>query len=528
MNLRLVRTLSLVVTLAALAAPLAARADEKVVRISLNTELQVLDPIVTTINATRVFAYLVFDELVGIDNEGKYHPQMLDSWQVSDDHLTYNFRLRDGLKWSDGTPVTAEDCVESIKRWAKRESFGRQMMDAAHDLTPVDDKNFVLHLKEPFAYVIEALGKPGNTIPVMMPARLAKLDPMKAVPEVVGSGPFIFRQKEWRPGDVAVFDRNPNYVPRPEPADGLAGGKRVNIDRVELVSMTDQAIRVAALQSGELDMIEVVSFDYIPALRADPNVVVASQRGVQQTMEVLVINHRQKPFDNLKIRQALQAAVNQEEVLSSLGASPDMYLKQCESIYMCDSPGTSDAGTDVYKTAGTERAKQLLKEGGYNNERVVLLHAQTSLLLNAPNLVYADQMRKAGFNVDVQTSDFATVAQRRTSQAPVDQGGWSTMGIIWNGIDLVNPLSDPAVTNNCAETYPGWYCDPAQSDLLRRFSVATAADERKSLADQLQAAFHRNVNMVLGGQFSAPAAYRSNLHGLIPFAFPVFWNIEKQ
>src|ERR1700740_2693478 len=108
--------LALVLAAALPAAP-SARA-ETALRGSLNTELQVLDPIVTTINATRVFAYLVFDELIGIDNEGQYHPQMLDSWQISDDRLTYAFKLRDGLKWSDGTPVTAEDCVESIKRWA--------------------------------------------------------------------------------------------------------------------------------------------------------------------------------------------------------------------------------------------------------------------------------------------------------------------------------------------------------------------------------------------------------------------------
>jgi peptide/nickel transport system substrate-binding protein len=528
-RVRIVRTLcSLGLVASAVAAGAgAALADGKVLRVSLNTELQVLDPVVTTINATRVFAYLVFDTLVAIDNEGQYRPQMLEGWQVSDDRLTYTFKLRDGLLWSDGMPVTAEDCVESIKRWAKRESFGRQMMEAAQSLTAVDDKSFVLQLKVPFAFVIEALGKPGNTIPVMMPARLARLDPMKAVPEVIGSGPFVFRRKEWRPGDIAVFDRNPNYKPRPEPADGLAGGKVVKIDRVELVSMTDQSIRVAALQSGELDMIEVVSFDYLPALRADSNIAIGSQKGMQQTMEVLVINHRQPPFDKLKIRQALQASINQEEVLASLGGPPDTYMK-CESIFMCDSPGTTAAGAEIYQTAGVERAKQLLKEGGYNNERVALLHAQTSLLLNAPNLVYADQMRKAGFNVDVLTSDFATVAQRRTSQAPVDQGGWSTMGIIWNGIDLVSPLSDPAVTNNCAQTYPGWYCDPEQTDLLKRYAVATNGDERKTLAAQLQAAFHKNVNMVLGGQFSAPPAYRADLKGLIPFAFPVFWNIERQ
>jgi peptide/nickel transport system substrate-binding protein len=506
----------------------AVQAADRVVRASLNTELQVLDPIVTTINATRVFAYLVFDELIGIDNEGRYHPQMLDGWQVSDDRMTYTFRLRDGLLWSDGTPVTAEDCVASIERWAKRESFGREMMDATQELRPVDAKSFVLQLKEPFGYVIEALGKPGNTIPVMMPARLARLDPMKAVPEVIGSGPFIFRQKEWRPGDVAVFDRNPNYQPRPEPADGLAGGKLVKIDRVELVSMPDQAIRVAALQSGELDLLEVVPFDYIPALRADPDITIAPQRGVQQMMQLLGINHAQAPFNNPKIRQALQAAISQQEVLASLGLPPDMYLNQCESIYMCDAPGTTDAGTEVYKTAGIEHARALLKEAGYNNEPVVLLHAATSALLNNPGLVYADLMKKAGFNVDVRTSDFATVAQKRMLKDPVSEGGWSAVAVVSNGIDLLNPLANPTVTNNCAEHYPGWYCDPVQSDLLRRYSIATGEDDRKALAAQLQAAFHKNVNMVLGGQFSAPAALRANLHGLIPFAFPVFWNIERQ
>jgi peptide/nickel transport system substrate-binding protein len=513
---------------AGLSAVAGARAEDRVIRASLNTELQVLDPIVTTINATRVFAYLVFDELVAIDNEGRYHPQMLDGWEISDDRMTYTFRLRDKLLWSDGTPVTAEDCVESIRRWAKRESFGRQMMEATQDLRAVDGKTFMLQLKEPFGYVIEALGKPGNTVPVMMPARLARLDPFKAVPEVVGSGPFIFRQKEWRPGDVAVFDRNPNYTPRSEPADGLAGGKVVKIERVELVSMPDQAIRVAALQKGELDLLEVVPFDYIPALRADSDIVIAPQRGVQQMMQVLAINHLQPPFNNPKIRQALQAAISQEEVLASLGLPPEMYLKQCESIYMCDSPGATDAGTEIYKSAGIEHARALLKEAGYNNEPVALLHASTSALLNNPGLVYADLMKKAGFNVDVRTSDFATVAQRRTSKAPVSEGGWSTMAIVWSGIDLVNPLSDPGVTNNCAETYPGWYCDPEQTDLLRRYSTATAEDERKALAAQLQAAFHHNVNLVLGGQFAAPAALRANVHGLIPFSFPVFWNIAKE
>ncbi|HEY0420203.1 MAG TPA: ABC transporter substrate-binding protein, partial [Acetobacteraceae bacterium] len=144
-----------------------AAAQPKTLRVSLNTELQVLDPIVTTINATRVFAYMVFDTLVGIDNAGNFRPQMLEGWEVSDDRLTWRFRLREGLEFSDGTPVTAADCVASIRRWSRREALGGQLIRSTEALEVVDDRRFTLKLNRPFAFVIEALGKPGHTIPVM-------------------------------------------------------------------------------------------------------------------------------------------------------------------------------------------------------------------------------------------------------------------------------------------------------------------------------------------------------------------------
>jgi len=505
-----------------------ARAGDQILRVSLNTELQVLDPIYSTVNATRVFAYMVFDTLVAIDNEGQYHPQMLEGWKISDDRMTYTFRLRDGLLWSDGTEVTADDCIASIRRWAKRESFGAQLIAATQAFRVIDKQTFELQLSRPFAFVIEALGKPGNVIPVMMPARLANLDISKPVPDVVGSGPFLFRRDEWRPNDRAIFVRNPNYRPRPEPPDGLSGGKAVHLDRVDLVSMPDQATRVAALRTGEIDMLEVVPFDSIAILRRDPNITITSQHGIEQMLTVLALNHLQPPFNNVQMRRALQAAIAQDEVMAGMGLPEDMYLPRCLSIYMCDSSNTTDAGTEVYRSAGIEQAKKLLQQAGYHNEPVVFLHASTSALLDPVGLITADQMRQAGFNVDVRTSDFTTIDQRRRSRAPVEQGGWSVVPIVWNGIDLVNPLSDPAVSYNCSESNPGWYCDARMTDLLRRYSASFDAAERKDLAAQIQAEFHANVNYVIAGQFSAPRAYRSDLHGVIPFAFPVFWNIERK
>jgi peptide/nickel transport system substrate-binding protein len=404
-----------------------------------------------------------------------------------------------------------------------------QLMAATREMQAIDARSFEIRLTRPFAFVIDALGKPGHTIPVIMPARIAgSADVSTAVTEIVGSGPFLFRRAEWRPGDRAVFHRNPRYRPRAEPPSGLAGGKVVRMDRVELISMPDQATRVSALLAGEMDWLEIVPFHFIDRLRRSRNITIATQRGIEQMISIFTMNHLQPPFSDIRIRRALQAAIEQPDVMASLGLPQGMYLDNCRSIYMCDAPLTTDAGTEVFRNAGIPRARELLREAGYNNEPVVILHAETSALLNPIGLVVADQLRRAGFNVDLRTSDFATVAQRRLSRAPVEQGGWSLVPIVWNGIDLVNPLSNPAVSQNCSPHNPGWYCDEALKDLLNRFSEAATDADRKRLSAEIQAAFHRNVNLVMGGQFSAPAAYRSNLQGIVPFAFPVFWNVERR
>ena len=500
-----------------------AHAQGKILKVSLSTELQILDPIVTRINSARVFAYLVYDTLVAMDSAGNFKPQMLDRWEISDDRLTYTFTLRDGLEWSDGTSVVADDCIASIERWAKRDPFGGAMMDAVDDLRAIDAKHFTMHLRRPFAFVIEALGRSGHQIPVMMPARLARMDAAKPVPEVIGSGPFLFLKKEWRPGDVASFVPNPRYRPRPEPPDGLAGGKVVKVDRVDLVSIPDQTTRTSALEAGEIDWLEVAPLDYVTSLRANPDIVVGKPRAMDQYLAILNVNHADPPFNDIKVRKALQAAIVQPEIVTAVGLPDDLVTPFCGSIYMCNAPGSTDAGTEVLKNAGAERARQLLKESGYKGEPVTVFHSKTSALLNPIGMVVAAQLRRAGFNVQIESRDSATMQQRRLQRT-----GWSIVPIVTNGIDLMNPLASQLVAGNCFETAPGWYCDPKMTDLLQRYAQASEPADQRLLADQIQVAFHDNVNYVIAGQVAAPAAWRSSLTGVVPFSFPVFWNVERR
>src|SRR5690242_21838225 len=172
---------------------------------------------------------------------------MVESWTVSDDKLTYKISLRDGLKWHDGQPVRAADCIASIDRWAKRDQFGQKMMEAVQSMTAEGDKSFTIALKAPFPLLLNALGKLSSNVPFMMPERIAKTDPNTPITESTGSGPFKFSASEWVPGAKAVFVKNTDYVPRKEPPSWAAGGKLAKVDRVEWLYIPDPQTAANAL-----------------------------------------------------------------------------------------------------------------------------------------------------------------------------------------------------------------------------------------------------------------------------------------
>ena len=213
-------------TAAVLALPCGANA-QTTLKVVMHSDLKIVDPIWTTAYITRNHGYMVYDTLFAMDEKGEIKPQMVDKYDVSADKLTYTFTLRDGLAWHDGAPVTAEDCVASIKRWAAKDSLGQKVMSFVDTITVGDAKTFTVKLKEQTGLLIFALGKPSSNVPFMMPKRVAETDPNTQISDFTGSGPFVFKRDEWKPGDKAVYVKFDKYKPRSEPASGLAGGKVV-------------------------------------------------------------------------------------------------------------------------------------------------------------------------------------------------------------------------------------------------------------------------------------------------------------
>ncbi|SDN19885.1 ABC transporter substrate-binding protein [Afipia sp. GAS231] len=481
----------------------------------------------TTAYIVRDFGYMIYDTLLAQDSSFKIQPQMAE-YKISDDKLTYTLTLRDGLKWHDGTPVTAEDCVASLKRWGKADGMGQKLMDFTASLEATDAKTITLKLKEPYSLVLESLGKPSSLVPFMMPKRLAETPPGTPIPELIGSGPFKFVQAEFQPGVKAVFLKNTDYVPRKEPPSWTSGGKVVKVDRVEWITMADAQTAVNALQSGDIDFMEVPSFDILPILTANKDIKVDTLDKVGfQTVGRM--NFLFPPFDNVKVRRAAFLAMNQKDVLDALIGNPQ-YYKLCGAAFVCGTPLETDVGSEaVVKGNGMAEAKKLLAESGYDGTPVVIMAPGDVVTLKAQPIVAAQLMKEAGFKIDLQATDWGTVVSRRASQKPIKEGGWNMFFTNWNGADLSNPIVNFAIGGKGKNGgWFGWAEDAKIESLKNDFARATTPEDAKKIATEIQKEAWEQVIYIPLGQYTQPSAWRKSLTGVLDGpATPIFWNIDK-
>ena len=504
-----------------------AAAAGKTITAVMHSDLRIIDPIFTTAYITRDHGYMVYDTLVATDANFKIRPQMAD-WKISDDKLTYTFTLRDGLKWHDGTPVTAEDCVASLKRWGKVDGMGQKLMDFTASIEATDAKTITLKLKEPYGLVLESIGKPSSRVAFMMPKRLAETPPDKQIPEQIGSGPFKFVQAEFQPGVKAVYEKNPDYVPRKEPASWTAGGKVVKVDRVEWLTMADAQTAVNALQSGDIDFMENPPFDLLPVLQASPDLTieVLNKFGFQTLGRM---NFLHPPFDNVKVRRAALLAMNQKDVLDALVGNPKFY-KICGAFFVCGTPLETEVGAEtLVKGSGMAEAKKELAASGYDGTPIVIMAPGDVVTLKAQPVVAAQLLREAGFKVDLQATDWQTVVSRRASQKPPKEGGWNMFFTNWVSADVDNPVSNLSIGGQGKNGgWFGWAEDATIEKLRDQFARSSSLEDKKKLAAEIQKQAYDQVIYIPLGQFLIPSAWRKSLTGVIDGpATPVFWNIDK-
>ncbi|WP_439575541.1 ABC transporter substrate-binding protein [Phreatobacter sp.] len=528
----LLRSVSVALVLAAALSTQPALAQslspDRTLRMVPNADLQTLDPINTTAGVVQSHAHMIYDQLFGRDEQQRPQPQMVESWTVSDDALTWSFTLRDRLVFHDGQPVTANDVIASLRRWGARDPHGRQIMAITEAMEPrADGRSFTWRLRRPYGLMLVALSKPAGNMPAIMPARVAATDPFTAITETVGSGPFIFVREEWVPGSRVVYRRNPEYVPRGEPASGTAGGKVAHVDRVEWLNIANAQTAVLALIQGELDYIESPGVDFLPMLqRRGMQIVRTNTLGAPGMIRM---NHIHPPFNDPRAREALMLLVDQQDILQAMFPDPSLY-QVCHAFFVCGSPQETNAGVPagLGSEAARERARNLLRESGYDGSPIVIMDPADNPFVHTATLVLAKQMEAVGFRTDVQAMDFASMAGRRANRRPPAEGGWHIGLTFWNGLGASDPVGNVPMQASCERAWPGWPCDAAHQALIDSYPYAAGEADRKRILDQLHESAYRLVPYVPYGQWYLPSAVNPRVSGVL--AMPgiiIAWNVRK-
>ncbi|MDA9433593.1 ABC transporter substrate-binding protein [Bradyrhizobium sp. CCBAU 51627] len=487
--------------------------------------LRLLDPVGTSAYITRNHGYLIYDTLFGFDEKFRPQPQMVGNWNVSGDGLVYTFTLRDGLRFHDGAPVTSDDCIASLSRWMKSDMTGERLARSVKEMVAVDTKTFKIVLSASFASMLEALAKPSTNVPFIMPKRVVEAaDKGAGITDTTGSGPFKFVASEFRPGIKVVYERNADYVPRSEPASYLAGGKIAKLDRIEWLTFPDIQTVVNAIKKGDIDLVEWVTADTLTLLRGAPGLEI--QKLASANCPFLRMNWLYPPFDNVKIRQAAQLAVSQRDVMDAVVGDQKAY-EVCGALFGCGSPLETNAASVGVEKADPAKAKALLKEAGYKGEPVVFINPGDLTVWSAVSSVTSEMLKAAGFNVDFQTMDFATLLARRNRQTPPAEGGWNIMATINSTLDLYFPLSNVNLDGRGKSGYSGWSSDSEMEALKETFAKASDPADQKAIAEKIQKRAYEQVHYIPLGMYNNFSIRRSNVSPLLAAPVTVYWGLEK-
>ncbi len=516
-------------SLAASAFPIVARAAAAgVLRFVPQSDLTVVDPVMTTAYITRNHAVMIWDQLYGIDSQLQPQPQMVDGHTVEDGGRLWTFTLRDGLRFHDGEPVRGRDCVASIRRWAVRDSMGQALLARVAEMTAPDDRRFTIRLTRPFGLMLNCLAKLGPPALLIMPERIALTDPFQSIKEMIGSGPFRFVPAERVVGSQVIYARNQDYVPRPNGTpDWLAGPKVVNFDRVEWHVMPDPGTAASALENGEADWWENPPNDLLPALERGSGLKLLDN-GRLGTLGTGVFNHLYPPFDKPAVRRIVLEATSQADFMTAAaGTNPEMW-RAGVGVFTPGTPMVSNAGMEIVTGPKRDLAtlRSAVRDAGYQGERIVFMVAADQLVQSAQGAVALDVLHKLGMEVDYAVMDWGTLVQRRASKEPPAKGGWNMFITGWNGLDMTTPVTNQMLRANGAKAWFGWPDLPGLQALNDAWLEAPDLGAQQHTAADLQREALQQAAYLPTGQYFSRTACRRDISGILQGQF-LFWNVRR-
>jgi peptide/nickel transport system substrate-binding protein len=483
------RTAFAVAALAAmiLVPPCEVGAQGSEIRIQLNADIRSTNPGINRDAETDTVMHHVVEGLVAYRNDLGVAPMLADSWTLEDDGRSYVFRLRDGVRFHNGRPLTAAEVKWTWDRlmsprtaWPCRPWFdgtgetGIKLLG----VDALDERTVRFRLEAPNGLFLNRIANLICNAGILHPDSVGA-DGSWAGP--VGTGPY--RVGRWRRNEFVELVRFEGYSPRPEPRDGYAGSRAAQIDRLRWVVIADPAAAQAALLAGDIDVVPGLPLQSLAEVEGRRGIVLHRQEALD--WQTLLVHTNDPLFRDVRLRQAIAHAIDREALVRSAtnglaGVNPSAVGRSLPYF------------TDVQRRAlpyDPARARALLAEAGYGGQPV-RLQTQRNSQLNFNNAVTLQAMlTEAGFNVQLDVLDWATMFQNYR------RGAYQLMAFGWSARPDPTLLYD-AFTGDRARFPASIYGNPEAIDLVRRSGLETDRARRQVLFDRIHELMIRDAAII--------------------------------
>jgi peptide/nickel transport system substrate-binding protein len=509
---RLVPGLSVLVLALALVVPVAAQEQPRpggVLKVAMIGEPPTLDLHTTTAVIVQQITWHIYEGLYTYDKAYNAIPLLAEGHAVSDKGRTYTFKLRKGVKFHNGKELTSADVVASLRRWGKLATPGKQFWRNVEGVEAKDPLTVVMYLKEPSGALFMGLARP-NSGAVIYPKEIVDAAGDNPVKEYVGTGPYRF--VEHKPDRHVKLARFKDYTARSDAADGFGGKRSAYLDELLFMPVPDVAVRLAGVETGEYHLGLQIQQDQYDRVKTMKDVVPAIVK--PSGWSTAVINHKQGLMTDKRIRQAFQAALDMEPIMAA-GFGNKAFYRLDPGLHFLEQPQWhSRAAAELYNQKNRAKAQKLLKEAGYTGQPVRWITTKEYQWMYKNALVAKQQLEEAGFKIDLQVVDWATLVQRRNKPEVYD--------VFSTGFTF-NP--EPAFNTATACNWPGWWCLEDKEQWVDALGKDSDPRKRKAMLEKVQTLMYEDVGRIKFGDYFALDVVRKEVQGYRSTNELNLWNV---
>lgn len=437
-------------------------------KVAFSAEPDSIDWMYTGATATRDVGWHIFETLFALDRDYQVQPMIAEDYEISDDQKLYTIHIREDVTFHDGSELTVEDVAASIDRWQLVSAVGSNASNYIDEVTITDPNTIEITLNQVYNSLLADFAAPKQAL-VILPKEIAEEagESPLTVDQLVGTGPYLL--KNWDRGKEIILTKYDGYSARSEDTGGLSGKKTAYIDEIKFIIVKDPQVMVNGLKTGIYDYIQSISPDLYEVVNSEPNIEPITYINGYMALTPNKVN---EPLSDVKVREAINLALDNETIAKSVYGNEDFYALDGALFDPDQQTLYVEEGTENFGAYDPEEAKRIIADSKYDGKPLKIMYANNFERYEKSAEVIKQQLEEVGLNIELVSYEWATYLEKWQ-----DPDNWDFVVVGWSTRFSPNELGMLSLDTASS----GFYESKRWEDLLRQWSNYGTEEEKDAI-----------------------------------------------